>query len=91
MDMTEEQPTLVEGVQAAPSLPPSLSVPRSPHQKQPLHEEMETAPRHRRGHQGHVRHVTQDFSIDAGCEEDQECDSFDLSSNSMDSLSRHEG
>ena len=89
--MTEEKPTLVEGVQATPPLSPSLSVPRSSHQKQPLLEEMETAPRPRRGHQGHVRHVTQDFSIDAECAEDQECDSFDLSLNSMDSLSRHEG
>ena len=86
--MTQEKPTLVEGVQATPSLSPSLLVPRSPHQNQPLPEEMETAPCHRRGHQGHVRHVTQDFSIDAECEEDQECD---LSLHSMDSLSRHDG
>lgn len=91
MDMTQERSALVQGVQATPPLPLSLSVPGSKHQSQPLPEETETAPHHRRRHQGHVRHVTQDFSIDGGCPDDQECDSSDLSLQSLYSLSRHEG
>jgi hypothetical protein len=91
MDMTQERIALVEGEQAALPLPLSLSVPGSPHQKQPLPEGMEAKSQLRRRYQGHVRHVTQDFSIDGGCQDDQEFDSSDLSSQSMDSLSRHEG
>lgn len=91
MDTTQERAVLVKGEQAALPLPLSLSVPGSPHHNHPLHEGMETKPHLRRRHQGHVRHVTQDFSIDGGCQDDQECDSSDLSLQSMDSLSRHEG
>lgn len=94
MDVTPERSSLVEGMQAgSPPLQSPLVSPL-PHQKQPdatLLAGRGTTPRHRRGHQGHVRHVTQDISLDGDSHDDEESDSFEFSLRPADFLSRHTG